>query len=320
VEQYSRRELLDAFVNFTGTEGDSDQRLYAAQVLRRAYLSLWLAHPWNDHRLPSPISITTVASARTYALPEYFGRLPPRVTELRNLTSGERLALLSLDDLQQAYPTTGTTLESAGVPRVAAIGGSVGVRVQPTGANGQALEVVSTSVDDQEVKVTIEGIADTGVWDEIQVALAGQIAVPAGAWREVINFTKAYPDGVEPTNPDTSSEGDITLQTTIGGVVLQTLLPEESARECPSLIVYPKPETAGEIIGIPAIRGPKRLLYDSDEIPRYWSEALLERMKQLSKVSDGDPGSLLPLGPEAIKLVAFDNGQQTRIRTRPFRG
>lgn len=319
--QYSFRELLDTFLDWKGNKGDVDQRATAVLLVNRAYLSVWMQHGFNDHRLPTQVQVTAVANQRIYPLPPYFGRLPDRVRQIRNVTTGATLGILSIDELQRDHPEQGTDLESAGDPYIAAIGGPVGVTVQPT-SSGQALEVLSDNASDTDVKVLVEGLDSNSMYNETQVTLNGTTAVAIGTWKDpIINFSKAYPHGTTPATANTSSRGTVTLRTVTGASTLQQLLPEESAREFPSLILYPKPVTASEIIALPALRAPKRLLYDADEIPRFWSEALLERMKELSQVSDGATiGDQRLAGPEVVKLVSLDNAMQAPIRTRRFGG
>ena len=140
-----------------------------------------------------------------------------------------------------------------------------------------------------------------------------------GTWKPpLVHFSKAYPAGTDPATADTSSRGTVTLRVASAGATLQVLLPEESARAFPSVVLYPKPATAGEIIGIPALRAPKRLLYDADAIPRFWSEALIEQMKAFWAVSVGSAEDVSR--PALLQLVAFDNASQRPPRTRPFTG
>lgn len=315
----TRREILDSYLTWRGALGDADQRTLAGILLNRAYRHIWLMHPFNDHRLPNPIEITTVAGTRSYILPQYFGRIPPRVTHVRNLTTGRLIDVIALDALQALRPDTGTSLEAPGVPTHLAVGGSVGVGVQPTAA-GQALEVVSDDAGDTDVRVLVEGLDSTDQWNETQVTLNGTTAVAIGTWKPpLVNFGKSYPTGTDPVTAGTSSRGTVTLRVAPGGATLQTLLSEESAREFPTVILSPKPAAAGEIIGIPALRAPKRLLYDADVIPRFWSEALLETMKASWAVSAGDgPGETRPT-PAVVQLVAFDNAQQRPPGKRMFR-
>jgi len=315
--QQTRREILDEFLRHADEYNDSEARNLAELLLNRAYLNVWLTHPFNDHRLPSPIQITTIANTRDYVLPQYFGRLPLRVEYLRNLTTEGRLEIWSADKLEERHPEAGTDLESAGTPRIAVIGGVVGVRVQPS-SSGQALEVLSSDSGDTDIRVSIEGVDSDGQWNETQVTLSGTNPVAIGTWKPpIVNFAKAYPAGTTPATELTSSRGTVTLRVASGGATLGTLLPEESAREFPSLTLYPKPTTAGEIIAVPAIRAPKKLYLDSDEVPRFWGSAILEEMWRLWKIGTGEPPAADP-GPEVKRLVAHDNSTISgRIRTRP---
>lgn len=327
----SRREILDTFLRRRGQLGDSVARIRAAQALNGAYLSLWLSHPWRDHLLPFPVEVTTVANQRAYALPQYFGRVPPRTTYLRNLTTGRKVGFVEQSILEELRPDAGSSLETAGVPEYAYIGGPVGVRVQPAWS-GPTLEVLSSSTSDTGVRVVIEGVRavlDPGTlsllreWGDVSVTLTGTSPVEVGLWSFVSNFTKAYPDGVTPPTPDTSSVGTVTLRTVSDSANLQSLLPEESAREFPSLVLYPKPVTAGEIIAIPTIRTPKRLRFDADECPRFWSNALMEEMNAIFMASNGDVQDAAQLPrPERTMLVMHDNSvaHNRPIRTRPFGG
>lgn len=318
----SRRELLDRFLRWKGALGDDAQRNRAEDLLDLAMGDIWRAHPWRDHRLPAPIQITTLASTRTYVLPGYFGRIPPKVTALRNLTTGRSIEILSLDALESAHPESGTDLETAGTPRRCAIAGVVGVAVQPSAA-GQALEVLSDDADDTDIKVLVEGVDSTGAWNETQVTLTGLAAVAIGTWKTpLVTFSKSYPEATDPETEGTSSRGTVTLRVAGGGATLQTLLPEESARTFPSLVLYPKPTTAGEIIAVPALRAPKRMVYDADLVPDGWDSALLERMHDLWAVGTGEAASLpVRKGPALIDLISYDNSTEPgRIRRVPFTG
>lgn len=319
----SRRELIDQFLTWKGANGDTGHRDRAEYALNQAMGDIWRCHPWNDHRLPAPIQITTVVDTRTYVLPGYFGRIPPQVKYLRNLTTGKQIEIKTLDQLEAEHPETGTDLETAGVPYHAAIASPVGVAVQPSAA-GQALEVVSSEADDTDIKALVEGVDSTGAWNETQVTLNGTVAVAIGTWKTpLVTFSKAYAEGDTTIGTEhTSSRGTVTLRLAGGGATLQSLLPEESARTFPSLILYPKPVTAGELIAVPALRAPKRMIYDADLVPDGWDSALLERMNDLWAVGTGEAGSLpVRKGPALIDLVAYDNTTQPgRIRRVPFRG
>lgn len=317
----TRRELLDEFLGLVGDRNDGDARDRAELALNRAMRNVWLAHPWRSLHLPSPVQVTTVANQTSYALPSYFGRIPPKVTHVTNITTGRKIPLVNDQELPTYLPTYGTTLAQSGTPAYAALGAPMGVRVQPSSA-GQALEVVSTSASDTDVRVLVEGLNSDGEWDETQVTLTGTTAVALGTWRApLLNFTKAYPSTITPATELTSSRGTVTLQLAGGGTALQVLLPEESAREFPSLILAPAPSTAGEIVTVPCIRAPKRLLYDADEIPLNWGSALIEDMLRTWNVREGSaplPG-MLPR-PELATLIGHDNSLGGRIRTKPFTG
>lgn len=304
----TRRELLDDFLLHVGDVGDATSRNAAESYLNRAITTIWMAHAWRDHVLPDPVQITTVANQRTYALPSYFGRVVPWAKELRNLSTGGRLTLRNRETLEQDHPEAGSALEQAGTPLYGYLGGHVGVRVQPDAA-GQALEVVSSDAADIDVRVLIEGVDSTGEWNETQVTLNGTTAVGIGTWKPpIVRFGKSYPEGTTATTEHTTSRGTVTLRVAAAGATLQILLPEESAREFPSLTLYPKPAAAGEIIAVPTIRAPKRLLYDADVVPARWDEAILEQMKAFWLEKAGAIGSAAAVPkPELVKLQAFDN-------------
>lgn len=319
--QRTRRELLDEFVAHVGDRGDATSRSIADSYLQRALSTIWLAHAWQDHRLPSPVQVTTVANLATYALPQYFGRVMPQVREIRNLTTGGTIRLRNREALEQEYPDIGSSLEQAGAPRYAFVGGVVGVSVQPSAA-GQALEALSDSASDTDVRVLVEGINSTGEWDETQAQLNGTTPVALGTWRApLITFAKSYPAATTAPTPGTSSVGTVTLRVVGPGATLQVLLPEESARDFPSLTLYPKPATAGELIAIPALRAPKRLLYDADAVPRFWDDALLEEMEALWRARGGEAASAAEIKrPQLLRLIAFDNTAHAPdpIVRRPF--
>lgn len=318
--QHTRRELLDEFLRHVGDTGDSAARDKAEDYLNRAVRTIWMAHAFKDHRLPSPVQLTTVANQRTYPLPPYFGRVAPQTTTLRNLSTGARIALRNQEAVEAEFPEMGTALEQAGVPFLAFLSAPVGVRVQPTGT--EALEVVSSSAADTDVVVLLEGVNSAGEWDETQVTLNGTTPVALGSWQSpLLTFSKAYVATATPATEGTSSRGTVTLRVASAGATRQILLPEESAREFPSLTVYPKPATSGEVLAIPTIRAPKRLLYDADEVPRYWSDAVLEEMEALWRAGAGEAGSAADLPkPHLIRLVAFDNTSTSPdpIVKRPF--
>lgn len=319
--QRTRRELLDEFLRHVSDVGDVTSRDVAEDYLNRAIATIWKAHAFRDHVLPDPVQVTTVASQRTYALPAYFGRVAPWARTLRNMTTAATITVRNREALERDYPDLGTTLEAAATPRFAFIGGVLGARVQPAAA-GDALEVLSDSASDTAVRVLVEGVNSAGEWDETQVTLSGTSPVALGTWKApLIRFAKAYPAGTAAPTEGTSSVGTVTLRVVGPGATLQVLLPEESAREFPSLTLYPKPQTAGEIIAIPTVRAPKRLLYDADVLPRHWDDAVLEEMSALWKEHGGVIASAADLKkPQLLRLIAFDNTAQAPdpIVKRPF--
>jgi hypothetical protein len=313
----TRREIVDLFLEHVGDLGDTNARTRAGGLLRRAQFNVWILHPWRDHRMPTPAEITLVAEQRIYALPAWFGRVPPMTEFLVNLTNGHRLALVEGGAFREQFPHAGTDLEEPGLPSYAVIEGHVGVATQPA-SGGQALEVLSSSAADTAVEVTVEGRTTAGDYDETTVTLTGTTAVALGSWREVINFSKAYPSGTDPTTAETSSEGTVTLRVASAGATLGTLQPDQSAQEFPALVVYPAPSTAGDVLAVPFIRAPKLARRDSDELPQFWTEALLEEMVRLWRDKSGEgPGKR---GPALLALVAHDNTATApqRIRHRPF--
>lgn len=319
--QRTRRELLDDFLLHVGDVGDATSRNVAESYLNRAMSAIWHAHAWRDHLLPDPVQVTTVANQRTYALPPYFGRVAPWVKELRNLSTGGRVTLRNRETLEQEYPDAGSSLEQAGTPQFAYLSGPVGVAVQPSAA-GQALEVVSSDAADIDVRVLVEGVDSLGNWNETQVTLNGTTAVAIGTWKPpIVRFGKTFPDGTTAATEHTTSRGTVTLRVAAAGATLQALLPEESAREFPSLTLYPKPSAAGEILAIPTIRAPKRLLYDADVLPAHWDEAILEHMKALWLEHAGSIGTAAAVPkPELLKLLAYDNSATAPdpVRKVPF--
>jgi hypothetical protein len=318
--QRTRREFLDEFLGHVGDSGDEVSRNAAEHLLNRALGTVWLANTWRDHVLPDPVQVTTVAGQRSYALPAYFGRIPPQTRSLRNLSTAGLIALRNRSELEREYPELGTSLETPGVPRFAYVGGVLGARVQPS-STGNALEVVSDNAADTDIRVLVEGVNSAGEYDEMQVTLSGTSAVGLGTWRApLIRFGKSYPHGTAPATELTTSRGTVTLRI-VAGATLQALLPEESAREFPSVTLVPAPQTSGEVIAIPTIRAPKRVLYDADVLPRFWHDALFEEMVALWREKAGTVPSAATLPrPYLQRLIAFDNTAQASepIVKQPF--
>jgi hypothetical protein len=317
--QSTRRELVDDILRHVGELGDSGARTLAEDAINRAILSIWLAHTWRDHILPMDVQVTTVANQRAYALPPYFGRIPPRGV-VRNVTSPRTLAPVQKADLDAQYPVAGTTAEVAGEPVLYYLSGNVGVTTQPA-STGDALEVVSDSASDVAVRAVVEGINGSGQWARQSVTVTGLAAAAIGTWKYVINFSKAYPAATTPTTPYTSSEGSVTLRKVTGAVVLETLQADESAHEYPSLTLYPMPSRAGDVIAIPTLRAPKRLTHDGDEVPRFWGPAVFEDMIANWRSNTGEVGDAAQVArPMLRRLIEWDNsGARTAMPTsRPF--
>jgi hypothetical protein len=286
--QQSRRELVDQVLRLVGETDDDDARTLAEDLFNTAMLRIWMKHPWKSFRTPNQFTFTTTANTGSYPLPHYFGRIPPTPSQIRNLSVGTLLTLVSQDDVQAEFPTQGTSLEIAGTPARCFIGGSVGVGVQPSSA-GDALEVVSTSAADVTVRVTIEGLDANGRENRTQVTLNGVAAVAVGTWTQVIAFSKAYPDGTDPTTERTSSAGNVTLQKAGGGTVLQVLLPIESACDRPQITLHPKPDDRRGRSPCRCCACRAALIYDSDMVSAaLGSRAAATYMLRFWRVSTGE--------------------------------
>lgn len=305
--QQSRRELVDEVLRLVGEADDDDARTLAEDLINTGTLRIWMKHPFRAFRTPSQYELTTVANQRAYPLPAYFGRVPPPPATLRNLTTGGRIVLTDQDQILAENPKQGTSLETPGSPTRAFIGGSVGVGVQPAAA-GNALEVLSSSAADTTVLVTLEGIDANGRDNRVQVTLTGVAAVAVGTWTKVISFSKAYPDGTDPTTERTSSVGNVTLRVAVALTTLQVLLPIESAVDRPELTLYPVPAASGQTIAMPIIRLPKRMIYDADMCPPLWGPALRDYMIRNWRISTGE---LAEEGdkpyPALLDLIGLDN-------------
>lgn len=312
----SRKEAIDEFLKFVGEYGDAVARSIAHHTLNRAIEVIWQKRMWRDFQSPSPLELTLVANQRNYALPDFFGRLGPG--KVRNLTRGGVLLPLDTNQAQELFPTAGTTLEAAGISTRYEIGGTVGVQRQPDVA-GEALEVLSSSAADIAVVVAIEGADASGNERRVQVTLAGAASVAIGTWSYVDSIGKGYPAGTEPTNEFTSSEGTVTLRkVATPSFVLQQLFPEESAREHRIITFYPKPSIA-DVIAIPVLRRPKRMLFDADPLPNDWWNAIFEEMQIQWRTNTGELAvdSVVPR-PHLLDLIAEDIANGPRPMIRPF--
>jgi hypothetical protein len=319
--QTTRRKLLDDFLAFVGETGDATAYDLAVSVANRALEKIYLYRTWRQFVLPRTYSFSTIAGTASYALPPYFGRVSGADGKIRNLTTGTEILPADLERLQQLRPEIGTSLEGAGVPDCYALGGVTGVAVQPP-VGDQAVSVVSSDALDVQVRVEVTGLDAAGNWQRIQVALNGLVAQLVGTFSFIETFTKAYPYGVMPATPGTSSAGTVTLRTQVGGVTLGTLLADESAREYALLTLSPKPSGVW-MIGVPIYMKPTALTKDTDVLADHWELAVLEEMLIQWRINTGemtvDTASNAPR-PALLDLVAWENLSRVPSRTRPFMG
>jgi hypothetical protein len=316
--QQTRREILDDFLQFVGESEDSDARNVAERLLNKAVTAIWLKHPWSVFRLPQPLQVTQVVNQARYSLPDMFGRVGPG--EVRNITRGVRLEPLRAGDRERFFPYSGTSLEVAAQSFTYDIAGMSGVATQPA-STGEALEVVSDDNADVDVKVAIAGQDSSHRWFRKQVTLMGTTAVAIGTWAFIDEFGKAYVSGTTPATELTSSRGTVTLRKASDHVTeLQSLFSQESSREHAIFTLYPMP-SAADVLAIPVIRKPKRLLYDADVIPELWEPAVWEELLinwQVNRgVIDAIVASQAPR-PLLVDLIAHENAIQPRPRVRPY--
>jgi hypothetical protein len=319
--QISRREAIEELLDFMGEKGDSDARASAERMLIRVLQTIWLKHTWGDHVSPDPWQITTIANQRSYALPDHFGR-PVASGVMRNLTTGDTVQLITKNDLEDQHPEAGTTFETADEPSSFFIGGTQPVGTQPA-STGDALLVVSDSAADTTIKVTVIGEDATGIERRTVVTLTGLAQVAVGNFRKITTFGKAYPAAQEPTTAETSSEGTVTLFKAVRGDVLESLLPDESSRERLVLTLFPKPDGVYSL-ALPFIRAPRRPIYDSDTLPRFWHPAVFEeaRLEWALNMGEINLASFTTAPrPRLKELIEFDNAlTYGAMRTEPFQG
>jgi hypothetical protein len=195
----------------------------------------------------------------------------------------------------------------------------VGVALQPP-AGDEALQVVSSSAADTAVRVQVSGYDLNGVYLRREVVLTGAASVALGSWSAIESFSKAYPAGVDPTTPGTSSEGTVELQTAVGAVALQTLLPSEDARQLQTLVLSPTPASVWTI-SVPIYRKPLALIYDAEALPEHWENAVWEELHIQWLVNTGEmtvDTASASIRPALIDLIAWENLSQPPTRTRPF--
>jgi len=316
----TRREALDWFLGRVGELGDVVARNRAERSLTTAIDSIWMRRQWTDFTPALPLSLTLTAGRTDYPLPSQVGRVRTDAPVINATLGGRPLDVLHADDFRALYSEAGTAVDTLqGPPRLVALGGVVGVHTQPSTA-GEALNVVSTSAADTAVRVTIEGEDASGVEQRVSVLLQGTSQVALGTFRSVSTFAKAYTLPTEPTTELTSSAGSVILRTTAASTVLQTLLPDETAREHRVLTVFPTPDAA-YVLHVPYLRRPRRLLYDSDPLPMDWDNAVLEEMLIEWRVGTGEVAHDNGVArPKFLELLAFDIGNGPPRQRRPFSG
>lgn len=316
MQAQTRREFLDDFLKFVTEPEDADARDVAERLLNQAILQIWLKHPFRQFRAPSLFQVTTVAGTRSYALPDWFGRVAPRGTAV-NLTTGGRLSPLDDATLRAEDPTAGTSFEQQGEPEAFYLGGMSGLQTEPAAA-GNALEVISDNVADIDVKFSIEGIDANNQQARTQVTLNGTTAVPLGTWKPpIMSAGKSYPASITPPTEFTSSRGTVSVRI-VGGATLLRLLADEGTKQFQLVSFYTLPNAAYSI-GIPILLAPPKLLNDADPLPTAWDAAIWEEMLIQWRVNTGE----LPIGgnvarPCFLDLVAFDNAQGPSPRVRAY--
>jgi hypothetical protein len=314
--QKTKSEALNEFLAFVGEEEDDTARAIADKLLTRAVEAIWLKQPWLDFQSPVPAVFDLVANQSSYPLPDYYGR--PGRGKVRNQTRGQELFPLDHASADALYPTHGTTLEVGGTPRHYLLGGIVGVQRQPAVA-GEALEVLSSSAADiTNVRVSLVGADANGYERRLQFTLTGATPVAVGTWSWIDEFGKGYAAGTTPTTDGTTSAGTITLRIVSTVTTLQTLFPEESAKEHRIVTFLPKPNAA-DVVSFPVMRRPPRLLFDADPLPADWWNAVLEEMVIQWRVNRGElpTDSVMPR-PHLLDLIQADNVNAPPIVRRPF--
>ncbi len=153
----TRREILDDFLAYVAASNDDLSRNRAERALNRALNAIWLRHPWTAFIVPTPFMFTTTSGVRSYALPDWFGRIAREDGIIRNVTNRSNITPIDPLALAEIDPLQGTTNEASGTPGRYYLAGLVGVHTQPD-SDGEELEAVSSSDDDTTVRVFIEGL------------------------------------------------------------------------------------------------------------------------------------------------------------------
>jgi len=323
----SRRELLDDFLDYVVENGDVAARDTAERLYNRALMTIWRKHPWRQFRMPQPLTITLQQGVRSYVLPAHFGRVSGG--KIRNIDVPNDLTGVEPEIVQTLHPEAGTLDEDPGKPDIYMIGGTCGVGVllpQP-----MALQVFSTSGTDGPVVVwSVEGYDSAQRWRRVTGALQGLAAVDVGVSLVPWTFSKAYKATTIPPVELTSSTGTVRLATAPdatypSGLLLQDLLPYESAVEHQVITFYPIPNSDGDRVVVPYLRRPVRETSDSDVVPMDWTEALFEEMVIQWRVNQGEmstDAAMNTIRPKFLDLLAFEQANRSGYpqRTRPFIG
>jgi hypothetical protein len=252
-------------------------------------------------------------------LPRHFGRTAYRDGRVRNVTTGGWLYPVDRERLDENDPTAGTSLEVPAIPTSYLLDHTIGVSVQPS-AGGEICEVLSSDNTDTTVRVYVEGLDADGVWTRAQVTLTGTTPVTVGTWARIERVGKSYPETITPTTALTTSVGTVTLRTTAAAIVLQTLLPDESAVDLPVITLYPTPDAA-YTLAVPFMVAPRRLLHDADPLPRFWGNALFEELQAQWHVNKGHMASDAQMPrPHLTDLIALENASRVRFtaQRKPF--
>lgn len=329
----TRREFLDEFLDFVGHSSDTGARNTAETMLNRVLQTIAGKRAWRVLLFPTPYQFSTIANTRGYSLPPYFGRVSGIDGKIRDITTGTQLFPRNREDIEDEDPTVWTSLEVPARPLFYYLAGTQPVHTQPTMEDTlndyEDLEVKSSSALDTTVRVEIAGIDDANRWTRTQVTLTGTATVYIGAWKEIHEFAKSYPEGTTPTTELTSSEGEVTLRTVTGGGGATSkergkLLPWESAREYQVLSLYPVPDGV-YTIAVPFIRAMQKTFKDADTIPADWGPACFEELHIEWMVNTGEltrAAAAQTPRPALLDLICLENAaaaQQQRQRT-PFQG
>ncbi|MGE0590920.1 MAG: hypothetical protein AB7G23_03070 [Vicinamibacterales bacterium] len=317
--QTTRRTFLDDFLAFVGEPDDDDARDVSERLLNQAIDRIYLKHPFRQFRSPTAYEFATMAGTRSYSLPARFGRLLPR-SSAWDLTDGREIRPADEVLLRQTDTAIGSSAEATGYPWAFYLGGVSALEVEAS-TSGTALEVLSDSASDTDIRVTLVGIdASTGRQRRQRVTLTGTTAVALGTWKPPITECgKSYPANQDPETEFTSSRGTVTVRAAVGGATYLTLAPDEDAKSLQLVNLHPIP-TDVRTIALPYLLAPRRLIYDSDALPAMWGPAVWEEMLLLWRVNTGETATDVNIPrPAFVDLVRWDNAQGPPVPVQPFR-